>query len=212
MVGRDGQAISAAVVGGWIEDHSSARRNYVAFSGGDIERSRARRGGTAFVGADVVAQQGREIARSFGRSGNGGSDRGGSAPPRALVVGEEEHLVLDDGAAHRRAELIPAEGQQGLGRPIFGVEEIVAQIFESRPVQRIGSGFCSGLHERAGDGAKLRIVVAGGDLKFLQRVDVRIDDSNSEDRAIVLSAIEEKSVRSELLAVRVDLIAGLGIF
>ena len=63
-----------------------------------------------------------------------GVEVAGRVEARALIVGEEEQLVLLDGAAERAAILIPALARSGqtveVIRPLVGVEEIVAQIFE----------------------------------------------------------------------------------
>jgi len=43
-------------------------------------------------------------------------------------------------------------------------------------VRAVGAGFSCGLQQRAGDVAELRIVIAGGDFEFLERIGVGIDD------------------------------------
>src|SRR5262245_33597730 len=59
----------------------------------------------------------------------------------ALVAGEEEKLVLFDGAAYRTAELVPLK-PVGTGREaITGVRAIVAHECEQIPVKTIGTGF-----------------------------------------------------------------------
>jgi len=54
-----------------------------------------------------------------------------------------------------------------------------------------------------------RIVITSGDFELLKRIEIRIDDGDAENGAVVLRAIQEKPVRSELLSVDVDLVAAL---
>ncbi len=60
----------------------------------------------------------------------------------AFVVAEQEQLVLLERAAQRAAELVPAERRRNgrLVEEIARIESAVAQKFEQRSVQRIGSG------------------------------------------------------------------------
>ena len=47
-----------------------------------------------------------------------------------LVVGEEERLVLEDGAAERGAELVGVVGRLGLREVALRVQRVVAQVVE----------------------------------------------------------------------------------
>ena len=78
-------------------------------------------------------------------------------------------------------------------------------------MQRVRARFGGGLHQSAGDGTKLGVIVAGGDLELLQRIDVGIDYGNPKNGAIVLRTVEQEAIRRELLAVNVDLQATLRV-
>src|SRR5439155_27141173 len=77
----------------------------------------------------------------IGDRGHGARPRGGAGngpdqvDPRALaqpfVIGEEEHLVLDDRAADRYAELVqPKRGLRSRIKKVARIEGVVAQVFE----------------------------------------------------------------------------------
>src|SRR5262249_34703167 len=128
-----------------------------------------------------------------------------------LVICKEKDFVLDDRPTDGTAELIPAQRQCLSGGPILRVEIVIPQIFERRAVEIVASRFRRGLQNGSRDGAKLGIVVAGGDLEFLQGIDVRVDDRNAENRTVIFSSIKQKSVGRELLPVGGNLDSSLGI-
>ena len=70
----------------------------------------------------------------------------------------------------------------------------------TEPCHLIGTRFGGGLYQRTGGGAELRVVVTGGYFEILQRIDIRIDNGNAENRALIFGAVEEKTVccREEL--------------
>ena len=210
--GNGEPAGSIGVAGGRIEDHSSLRGNDGAFGGRDVDRSGAWRCGRSAVGANEIAEQRAQIAGAFGGGRNRRDDGSGATTTETLIVGEEEELVFENRAADRAAELIPAQRQTLLRRPVFRVEEVVAEIFKQRAVEVVAAGFCGRLKQRACDGAECGVVVPCRHLEFLERVDIGVDDGDAENRAIVFRAVEQEAVRGELLAIDVDLVAALRIF
>ena len=126
---------------------------------------------------------------------------------RALVIGEEEGLVVDDRAAGRAAELVLVERrarQAGrIGEEVVGVEIVVAQKLEDRAVKLIGAALDGGVDHRAGGVAELGGEVVGLDLELLYRVDrgdyrdaVASDGAGVRD-GVVVDAIERDFVGGE---------------
>jgi hypothetical protein len=73
--------------------------------------------------------------------------------PGALVAHEEERLVLDDGAAQVRPELVPLEGRLRLGlrvEEVPGVQVLVPIELEDLSVEIVGSGAGGDVHHRPG--------------------------------------------------------------
>src|SRR6185437_4175945 len=67
------------------------------------------------------------------------------------------------------------------------------------------------LNQRAGCGPELRVVVAGADLEFLQRIDIRVNHSDSKNGALVLRAVKKKTVCRKELAIDIRLNALLRV-
>ena len=119
------------------------------------------------VGADTTdkgcapasVQSGTEVSLEEGRLLRGRDNVVGSGRPRgvvglALEIGEEEELVLDDGAADGAAKLVPLqygtrqcrrvvypdEVGVGLVLPAVGIENRVAEVLEGASMELIGAG------------------------------------------------------------------------
>ena len=60
--------------------------------------------------------------------------------------------------------------------------------------------------------AKLGIVVPQRDFRFLNGVQVRIDDDDSENRILIVGSVQFKSRAAEVLAVHENLLSALRIF
>ena len=119
--------------------------------------------------------------------------------PRALVVAEEEPLVLDDRAADRSAELVRCRFRQELAGDRIGLE-LRERVPRLEPVALVELEHAAaklvrarlGLHrDDAGDRlAELGVVVLRRDLRFLNRLERRVDHDDAEDRIAVLGAVE----------------------
>ena len=119
----------------------------------------------------------------------------------AFVVGEEEELVVPDGAAERGAEVVALElGDAGLVEVVAGVEEAVAEELVGGAVELVGAG--------GGDDGDLRafaLAVGGGvgvgdDVELADGVDAEelaggAAGSDVDERgAGVLDAVEEEEI------------------
>src|SRR5581483_1893941 len=164
------------------------------------------------IGANEISEQGSQVASTLGGGWDSGDYGRPAAAAGALIVAKEEKFVLDDRPADRSAKLIPAQRQVRAREAVVGIELVVAQILKQRSVKTVGAGLCGSLQQCASDRSKLRVIVAGRDLEFLQRIDIGIDYGNTQDGAVVLGAIQQESVGGELLAVGIDLVATLRIF
>ncbi len=69
----------------------------------------------------------------------------GSGGAEALVIAEDEQLVLDDGSAERTTELIAVELRLGGVEERTGVERAVAEELEGRAVDLVGAGADGGV-------------------------------------------------------------------
>ncbi len=95
----------------------------------------------------------------------------------ALEAAEEVQLVLDDRPANHAAPF--ALGGGGL-REVVAVDEIVlgrqrvgCAVAEQHAPQLVGAGLADGVDDRAAGAAELRVVHAGQDLEFLDRLEWR---------------------------------------
>ena len=131
-----------------------------------------------------------QIAGAFGGGGHGGGHRGACGFSRALIVGEDEELIFQYRAADRAAKLVPVQGQTSGGKGILRDEFGVAQILKRRTVEAVRARLGGRLDQCAGHRSELGVVIAGGQLQLLQRVDVGIDHRDAEDGAVVLCAVE----------------------
>ncbi len=88
-----------------------------------------------------------------------------------LVIGEDEGFVFHDGAAERGSELIAAEAGHRLPvEKVSGVQIAIAEKFEQRSMQSVGSRLRGDGHLGAGALAVFGAVGSGGDVKFAHRV------------------------------------------
>ena len=136
--------------------------------------------------------------------------------PGSLVIAEEKELVLPDWAAQRSAELLEASIRKRVGwfvlEGIASLLPIAPPIIECRAVKivRTGLGLDS---DHAGDGlAKFRVVILQRHFCFLNRIEVRIDDNDAENRILVIGSVEFERGAAKVLAVYENLLAALRIF
>ena len=89
---------------------------------------------------------------------------------RALIIAEEEQLVLDDGAADRSAKLLPRrwrERNSGLVREwVARLLVAIAVIVETASMKFIGPGLDGHLHRSRRRLPGLRVVVLQSNLRF----------------------------------------------
>ena len=203
---------SAGIAGGGVKHHACLRRNGAAVGSRNHDGLGARRSGAGPVRANVVAQQSAKISAALFGGGDRRNFRSADVAAGSLVTEESEQLVLDDRAAERSAELVPTDGRIDAAERVSRVEEIVAEIFEGRAVQFVGAGFRGGLQQRARHVAELRVVVASCDFEFFEDVRVGIDHGDTQDVAVILSAIQQEAIRISHLAIDRSLLVALLIF
>ena len=110
-----------------------------------------------------------------------------------VVVAEEEHLVLDDGAAGGYAELVAPQRGDRLARgqkEVAGVELVVAQKFPRRAVKLVGAGLGDDIDDRAAARAELGRVLADLNTELLDRIHRRAEVPAIEEGFLVIGAVE----------------------
>ncbi len=162
----------------------------------------------------------REIAGALEVGGHGEVADNADALALEFDVGEEEGLVLNDGAAEQAAEHVPA--QRGLVRreEAAGVEFVVAQVFVDAAGELIGPG-AGGHHDDAAGG----VAVLGGvgallNADFLDRFDRGIEkglgnfegdvggvDAVQKPLLLVGAAAADRNARTDDVAADVDAVA-----
>src|SRR5581483_5273958 len=95
-------------------------------------------------------------------------------PPLAIVVEEEEILVLDYRAADCAAKLVDMVRLSGDAArvidPGIGIHLPVAEIFKCGAVKLVGAGLGHDVGDRAAGASELGRVAAAVDLKLLHRI------------------------------------------
>src|SRR5205085_6927238 len=104
----------------------------------------------------------------------------------ALVVPEEEGLVLEDGAAEGAAKLVLLEvrllATGAVVEKVVGVECVVAVELEAAAAQRVRAGLDLQVDDTAERAAEFRRVGGGLQLELVERVDAREDDDRLQPR------------------------------
>ena len=146
----------------------------------------------------------------------------GLADPQSLVVSKKEHLVLDDRAAQRKAELVLLVRLLAkLVEIVGGIEFFIAQELPNVAVDLICARLDDGIHDGAVAAAKFRAVGIGLDLELGDGVHRRLHHVGSpvEDVAqvgVVVDAVEQEVVLQRACAVGAESVrcfdprAGLG--
>ena len=94
---------------------------------------------------------GAQVSGAEWQSRDGGQVAVSRNVPAALVVAEEEQLVLDDAASERPAKLIVNRVRDAAGKNVPGLQVAVAMILEGAAVQIVAAGFeCDIRHGSAG--------------------------------------------------------------
>ena len=120
----------------------------------------------------------------------------------ALVIGEHEGLVLQDWSAGRGAKLIPLKRRRGRTRieVVGGVQGVVAQKLEHRPVRLIRAGLRHDADLAPGLLAVLGAVGVPQDVEFPHRVDAQHLPAGAARRHVVLGragelhAVQQKQI------------------
>ncbi len=128
----------------------------------------------------------------------------------ALIVAEDEELILQDRSAGCRAELILVERQRAVERPeeSGGVQNRVAVVFPERAVQLVGAALDGYVDDGSGSVIVLGAVVVGLDFELLDGVGARLHYLVREALVagavgVVIDAIEHEVVEFAALAVDV---------
>ncbi len=130
---------------------------------------------------------------------------------RPLVVREEEELVLDDGPAQGRPELLVARGGLGPGEIVLGQRAIAVAEEERAPLELVGAGLEGHRAHRPPGPPELRVVVARAHAHGLDRV--RGGDEHGEEAGlvVVVDPLEHHVVGEARLAVHLGGEAVLGV-
>src|ERR1700734_1579250 len=141
-------------------------------------------------------------------------------PPR-LKVAESKQLVLDNRPPQGHAELLPAgRRDQPAGNGIWvelcerisGCGGVGSPEPESTAVQIVAARLSLYRH-RSGNGlAELGVIIAQRYFGFLNGIQIRIYNNNSQNRILIVSAIQFECGAAEMLAIHKDLLAALRIF
>ena len=151
----------------------------------------------AKIAAAVLERRNRDLARidSLRRSG-------------ALIVGEEENLVLADRAADGSSKLVLVERAARGRKIVAGIQIGVAQEFEDIAVECIGPGFRDHVDLAAAELAVFRVEVAGENPELGDGIQVGNDRRAHVDVFFDVASIQHKAVGKFPLAVDRD---GAGI-
>src|SRR5262249_28314463 len=145
-----------------------------------------------------------------GRGRHTGQQRSAVALAAALIIAEDERLVLLDGRARRSAELVPegyrnesaagAGNRIGLREGIAGLSVLVAAIPEAAAVQLIGAGFGLCRNDRLAGLAELGVVRRGGNLQLRNSVKIRCDYRLAQHRFAIVRAVQLEVDAAPILA------------
>src|SRR5712691_11104501 len=127
------------------------------------------------------------------------------------MVTEKEEFVLDDGSAYRAAILLPVVRRRLAGKRILrGIDRI--QVVEvASPVEFVAPGLGLSSHDASQGFAELSVVVLGCDFGLGHRIQTGVHNNDTENRILVIGAVQLVSRATEVLAVHEDLLAALRI-
>src|SRR5437588_2985858 len=121
----------------------------------------------------------------------------------ALIIEEEKRLVLNYRPANLPSVLVLhmlwPRAAHTVREKVIGIENFVAQIFVSQPVQGVGAALRRDRDQRPGTTAVLRGVRVGGNLEFLNCIygrpnDLRCKLLNVFGKRVVVNAVEHEVV------------------
>ena len=149
----------------------------------------------------AIAGQGlRKIPGLLRVRGNRGGERQWKPLPQAFVVGEEERLVPDDGAARVAPELMPLERRvrdpRAVVEPVVGLYEAVPLEIVPQPVNVVRPGLGDHVDNAARSAPEFRVVAVLLHLELLHRIHRRIDDAAIHVGGGVGRAVQQEFLRT----------------
>ena len=126
----------------------------------------------------------------------------------ALIIGEEENLVLSDRAADGASELVLVKRAAGGRKVVAGIEIRVAQEFEDIAVECVGPRLRDHADLAAAELAVFRVEVAGENPELGDGIQVGNDRRAHVDVLLDVASIQHEAVGEFALAVDRD---GAGI-
>src|SRR6185369_6253644 len=154
-----------------------------------------------------------EVACALCRRWNTVRSRRANVAAKSLVIAEDEQSVLDDRRPRGSAKLIPVAFRNGhrFGKRVARKVRVRTLEIKCRSVQLVGSRLGLRRNHRTQRFAEFRIVILGGDLHFLDRIQVRVDNNNAQNRILVVGAIQFERGAGKLLALRQNLLRTLRV-
>ena len=146
----------------------------------------------------------REDSLALEGGGHGGDHRPGDGLPLALVVPEEEGAIRAHRPAQHATELLTPERRfvaACLGEVVPGVQGLVTQELERRPMKGVRASLRGEVHDAAVEPSELGGWTVGLDLEFLDGVDVRKERHLAGLRLEDGHTVEEVFVRPRAPAV-----------
>ena len=98
-----------------------------------------------------------------------------------------------------------------MSKGIASLLAIATIVVEAAAMEFVGAGLGLDGDHASGGFAELRVVVLKRDLGFLDGVEVRVDDDDSQNGILVVGAIELEGSAAEVLAVHEDLLRALRV-
>src|SRR5258706_2253681 len=203
------------------ELHAIDRMIHIGSGIGIINQaSGQRRASNASVLAQIAEPTGLQAARNGLGSGNREVSANAVRLSRALVIAEEEQLVLDDRSSNRAAKLLPFGFRNeavrkgvgsALGEGIASLKSIPAIKKKTAAMDLVAARARLGRNQTGDRLAKFGVVVLQRDLGFRYSVKVGVDDNNSQNRILVIGSVKKKAGAAEVLALGENLLPALRI-
>ena len=111
-----------------------------------------------------------------------------------IVAKKEDLLRLHDGAAERRAVLIPAQLRLDWVEVVGSIEYVVAKKLVNRSVELVGTRLGDEVDGRAGRFTESRIVDVGLDLEFLDGVGRGLNGESAKGQVPGIDPVDERVV------------------
>ena len=175
--------------------------------GVDVPATRLAPYATYWLKSQPVAAQ---TARDQLRRRNRNDFRRSYLLANTLIIAEEEDLVLDDRTADRSAKLVlQSRGnwtRAGLREWIARQIRRALAVIKRRAMELVRTRLRRDRIHRGDRLAKLGIVVLRRNLRIRHRVRVRIDDDDSQNRVLVIRAVQRVVHSTKRLSIDLDLL------